>query len=703
MVFKSFNRKVVFTSFFALSAFLPMSACDLGNNFTKIDRSTHSEFQDYRDAMAPREIPGASEGAEGIPDLEAYVADGHKSVKSAPLVSLSINQSIPLREAIFELAKQADYDVELDPRISGSIIFTARNRPLDEVIDRICEISGLRYKFDDQTIRIEIDTPYSKNYKIDYLNFVRKNDSSIKTDVSISASGEAKAGGGSNFGVQSSSESSFWAELDLNLKQILASNASPSYLKTNEDPLISLTSANPAVPPAPPIDGAALSETAPQAGIEDYISSPVSLPSDKASSSTSLLPSQESTDTAPATPPADSAAAPTTSPAPTPAPSAPQPAADQPSADPVPQVAPVPSVAPQPLSANPAPPAQAPVLKVESLPTSFSGGNGKGANDVSFTPAFSINKQAGIVSVYANQRLHKQIETYLNELRRSMTAQVLIEAKVLEVTLSDEFSAGINWSLLDNVGDFQLTSANFSAPSFSPSTTNAFKFGFAGSDLSSFVSALSRFGTVHALASPRLSVLNNQSAVLNVAKNQVYFELDVQSDVTGTGADVVRTTTVNSEIKTVPEGVLINVLPSIDLARRTISMQVRPTVTKIDGYVTDPGVAFVSASAELDIESKIPVMNVQEADSVLNMRDKQMMVMGGLLQDSAKSTQEGIPGASEVPIFGGLFRNQGDKIEKKELVVFIKATILDNPADSIHQTDRDLYRVFSQDRRPDKL
>ena len=89
MVFKSFSRKVAFTSFFALSAFLPMSACDLGNNFTKIDRSTHSEFQDYRDAMAPREIPGESEGAEGIPDLEAYVADGHKSVKSAPLVSLS--------------------------------------------------------------------------------------------------------------------------------------------------------------------------------------------------------------------------------------------------------------------------------------------------------------------------------------------------------------------------------------------------------------------------------------------------------------------------------------------------------------------------------------------------------------------------------------------------------------------------------------
>lgn len=685
MIFKSFNRKAALTSLFALSAFLPMSACDLANNFTKIDRSTNSELQDYRDAMAPREIPGAdaSANSNGIPEVEAYVADGSQSMKSAPLVSLSINQSIPLREALFELAKQADFDIELDPRISGSIIFTARNRPLDEVIDRICEVSGLRYKIDDNTIRIELDSPYSKTYKIDFLNFIRKNESTMTTDVAISSDGDAKSGGGSKFAIVSKSEGDFWAELDLNLKQILASNASPSYLKTNEDPTISLTSSNPVTPPVPPIDGAALSETAPQAGTEEFVSSPVSIPQATAPSDATLTPS--ATVVAPSTPETTPVVAPTTTTTTTTTSSSAS-AADA-------------NAAPQSLSAKPVAPAQEPVLKVESLPTTFSGGNAKGANDIAFTPAFSINKQAGIISVYANERLQKQVANYLADLRRAATSQVLIEAKVLEVTLSDEFAAGINWGLMDRIGDFDIATIA-PIPSLSPvaSTDAGLTFGFAGDDLSTFVSALSRFGTVHALASPRLSVLNNQSAVLNVARNQVYFEIDVTttpSSVSGGSP----TTTYDTTAKTVPEGVMINVLPSIDLERRTISMQVRPTITKIEDFVDDPVIGLNGGT----VPSRIPVMNVQEADSVLNMKDKQMMVMGGLLQDTSKSTQEGVPVAGEVPVLGALFRNQGDKISKKELVVFIKATILDNAGDSIHQTDKDLYRVFSQDRRPDKL
>lgn len=675
MIFKSVINKASFTSLVAVSAFLPMSACDLANNFTKIDRATNSEFQDYRDAMAPREATVDASGINGagIPELETYVSDDSQNMKSSPLVSLSINQSIPLREALFELVKQADYDVELDPRISGSIIFTARNRPFDEVIDRICEISGLRYKFDENTLRIEIDSPYSKTYKVDYLSFVRTNESSVKTDVSIASSGDAASSTGSKFSINSKSDADFWAELDSNLKQILSSNSSPSYLKTNEDPQISLTSSNP-VPPVPPIDGAALSETATQAGTEDYISTP-QLVTQTASPSIA-------TPSAVVPQPDDATLAPSAVDAPV--------AETPPSADP----------APQPVTTQAPVPAQPPVLRVESLPTSLSG-TASGANSVQFTPAFSINKQAGIISVYANERLHKQVESYLKDLRRSTTSQVLIEAKVLEVTLSDEFATGINWQQLDSLGDFSISNIAFPKSTLIPATTNAVTFGFAGNDISAFVSALSRFGTVHALASPRLTVLNNQAAVLNVAKNQVYFELDIT--VTAGTTTTAGQTTVESEIKSVPEGVLINVLPSIDLDRRSISMQVRPSVTKIDSFVSDPGVAFASATLTTPIESLIPVMNVQEVDSVLNMRDKQMMVMGGLLQDSTTSEQGGVPVASEIPVFGGLFRNQNDKVSKKELVIFMKATILDNPEDSIHQTDKDLYRVFGQDRRPEKL
>lgn len=696
MISKSFHHKTALTSLAALVVFLPMSACDLAKNQMKMDRSSNKEFQDFRDALAPRELEQSPSDNASVPDLAPYVVDDTVNAKARPLVSLSINQSIPLREALFELAKQADFDVELDPRISGSIIFTARNKPFDEVIDRICEISGLRYKFDGDTLRIEVDTPYSKNYKIDYLNFVRKNDSSINTDVSISASGDAKASGGSNFGVQSSSESNFWAELDTNLKQILASNTSSGYLKTDQDPQLSLTTVSPSLPPSapvPPVDAAALSETAPQAGEEDVLSTPQMVTQTATAAAAGALPTSTTTVTPPTT--TATVAPPTTATA------TPVAAPTTPATTTTPAPADTTTAAPKPAAvgtgANAATPSQQPVLKVESLPTSVSG-NASGGNAVQFTPAYSINKQAGIVSVYANQRLHKQIEGYLSALRKSMTAQVLIEAKVLEVSLNDQFSSGINWNLVRGIGDFKLTSSALTNPGLSTTTlAPPVQFGFAGSDLSVFVSALSRFGTVHALASPRLSVLNNQSAVLSVARNQVYFE--IKATVTPATDTSRAQVTYDTNAKTVPEGVIINVMPSIDLQDRMVSMQVRPTITKIVDWVNDPAIGLNGGSGT----SKIPVVNVQETDSVLNMKDKQMMVMGGLLQDSSSVTQEGVPIAAEVPLFGNLFKNHQDVVSKKELVVFIKATILDDASQSVHQTDKDAYRLFGQDRRPSKL
>lgn len=675
MAMKFPRLKSTVTSLVALSVFLPVVGCDLANNHLKIDRSGNKEVQDYRDALAPREVGYADQNSDtsGIPDLQSYVADDVEKLPPMPLVSVSINQSIPLREALFELAKQADFDIELDPRIQGSVIFTARNKPFDVVIDRLCQISGLRYKFDGDTMRVELDTPYSKNYKIDYISFVRKNSSTMKTDVSVASSGDSGGvGGGSIFSVDSSSESDFWAELDTNLKQILESGTRGSYLKTSQDPQVTLSAVSPAQPPVPPIDAAAV---APQAGDDmgSYISAPMGLPADStaADSASVSAPAPDvnvDTSATPAVPASGGAVQPS-----------PVGLGDDQDAQKNTQSGPQ-------------------TLRIESLPSSSSAGT---PNAVDFTPSYSINKQAGIVSVFANERLQKQIQEYLSDLRRSTTAQVLIEAKVLEVSLTDEFSTGIDWNVL-GAGDLSL-SGTFTKPSLNPSSTNVFAISSDGDNLSTFVRALSRFGTVHALASPRLTVLNNQSAVLNVAKNQVYFELQVQSDSTSDGTNQTTNTTIDTNIKTVPEGVLINVLPSINLDKHSISMQLRPTVTKIAGFVPDPGVAYIAQQNNIDVESNIPIVNIQEVDSVLNVKSGQMMVMGGLLEDNTTSQQGGVPVASEVPVFGGLFRNQGDKVEKKELVIFLKATILDDAGNSIDQTDRDLYRIFSQDRRPSKL
>ena len=609
---------------------LMLTGCDAARNQLKADRSANAEIQDFRDVLAPR-IPQAEDlawssdageaGADSaIPALQPYVAAPSEDVKPMPLVSISVNQTVPLRDALFELAEQAEYDIELDPRISGSIIFTAREKPFDTVIKRISEIAGLRYKFEDDSLRIELDSPYHETYKIDYLSYIRSNNSSIRNDVAVVSGGNTNTG--SSFEAAATSEADFWGELETNLGQILGVGPTSGNLRTRSTPQITAVAQNPAVEPV----------VTPAEGGEGQPTVQVQAPQ------TTLQVNSLPTDTEEEVNPGNS-----------------------------------------------------------NAPAQQGGGQG---------PSYAVNKQAGVVSIYATERQHEKIREYLKELRRSVTAQVLIEAKIMEVSLTDEFAAGIDWSILGMLGENvqlgfnALGGATLARPAPTPDLLNPltnFRLGYVGSDVSAVVDAISRFGSVHALASPRLTVLNNQSAVLNVANNQVYFELDIDVTTTDAGTE----TNIDSDIRNVPEGVLINVQPSIDLDNRTVSMAIRPTVTRITEYIDDPSVQFVTAANGITgVSSRVPVVNVQEMDSVVKMNSGQAIIMGGLMQDRTQGTQNGVPVLSEVPILGGLFRNQVDKVSKTELVVFLKSTIIDGENGTIHQTDKDIYKRFSGDRRP---
>ena len=160
------------------------------------------------------------------------------------------------------------------------------------------------------------------------------------------------------------------------------------------------------------------------------------------------------------------------------------------------------------------------------------------------------------------------------------------------------------------------------------------------------------------------------------------------------------TLTIESEINTVPEGVMVNVQPSINMDTGNISMFVRPSITRIDETVDDPGTALIAQRLGINnLSSEIPIVNVQEVDTIVRMKSGQVLVMGGLMQDRTVSTQESVPIAGELPILGNLFRSQGDKIQKTELVILIRAVILDRDG-NIHPYDEELYRSMSYDRRP---
>lgn len=608
---KTVFRNRLIKSFLLVSLCFSLSACELAKNYTKTDRPADMEVQDFRDGLAER-LPGVDEDdapksdLASIPSLNPYISNGAQNLKSMPLVSVSVNQSVPLRDILYELAQQAEYDLELDPNIRGSIIFTARNKPFDMVVERIAGIAGLRYKFEDEFLRVEVDAPYIKTYKIDYLNFIRTNNGGVSTSVSV-VSGEG-ADTGSTYTADSASDSDFWGELEANLSQILG-GASTGALKTRNDPRISAVEQNPEV-----------AAVAPQANGEG-------------------------------------------------------------------------GVTVQPPEA---------VLRVESLPVD---GGANGEPEAVASSTYSINKQAGLVNIIAPERTHKKVEEYFITLRRAVTSQVLVEAKIFEVSLFDEFITGIEWQALKGDGIVRfLDTTTPTIGGISPlggdfATESAFGIGVLGNDASAFIEAVSGFGTVRALASPRLTVINNQSAVLNVVTNRVFFEIDLEREEDDDTGDV--TLEIDSDIQSVPEGVLINVQPSINLEDGTISMFVRPTITSIVGTVQDPAVAFLSG--DTGIVSEIPEVNVQEIDTVIKVNSGQAIVMGGLLQDRSETTQQGVPVLGELPLIGAAFRSQKDLSSKTELVIFLKATVIESPSESIHDTDRDLYRAFSGDRRPFKL
>ncbi len=614
------NMKFLSTT--ALITLVPLAlvGCTMAENHLKLDRETNTDMQDARDMFAPREAPTPqtkNENANGIPGFSDYMYNNAANLKPMPLVSVSVNETIPLKDVLYELSQQANYDLEIDPRIDGAIIFSAKNRPFDEVMSRISDLAGLRFKFDNDVVRVEMDTPYSETYKVDYLPMARTVTSTVQNNASFAGSGSSEGGSatsssGSTFSLSGSTEVDFWKELDTNIKQILESNSLKNALLSDKTPVLSAPAAP--IPVAPTPDAGAETPTEGSDAV--------------------------ATDAQASPPPAPVAAA--------------------------------------------AAPAAAPAA--DSAAT----------EQEEIKPTYSVNKQAGLLSVFANEKVHKKIKAYLDIVKKSVSSQVLIEAKVLEVSLSDEFAAGINWTEIGNsLGDLNL-GVTASMPVLDPTTTNGFTAGLVGNDASAVISAVSRYGTVRALSSPRMTVLNKQSAVLNVATNRVYFEITQEPTTTDDGATSGGGITV--ETKSVPVGVLVNVTPSIDTAKGEIVLNLRPTITRVEDSVTDPAPKLIAPTST--VENKIPQLSVQEFDSVLKVRSGEAVVMGGLIRDSADNEQIGVPILGEIPLFGSLFKSTGDKISKSEVIVFLKATIVNSGDDTIHQTDRDMYKMFSRDRRP---
>lgn len=295
-----------------------------------------------------------------------------------------------------------------------------------------------------------------------------------------------------------------------------------------------------------------------------------------------------------------------------------------------------------------------------------------------------VNRETGLVTVRATHRQHKEVQSYINKVLSSARRQVLIEATVVEVNLNDSNETGIDWRVLTKKNnstsgiDFAqllLPGAPTAASTNLAPTTALLTVrdpGSSSGSVTATIKALQEFGDVQILSSPKIIALNNQPAVLKVVDNRVYFTTRVERT-DPTQANPSTQTTFETELHTVPIGLVMSVTPFIS-ANEEIVLNVRPTISRILSFVNDPNPEL----AEADVQSRVPEIQVREMESMLRVNSGQIAVIGGLMQDSVKSDQAGVPGLSDVPVLGRLFSSTKDEVTKTELMVFLRPTVIKN-------------------------
>lgn len=280
-----------------------------------------------------------------------------------------------------------------------------------------------------------------------------------------------------------------------------------------------------------------------------------------------------------------------------------------------------------------------------------------------------VNRESGLLTVLATDRQHEIVGQMLDAVLTRARKQVLIEATVVEVELSDRFQAGVDWSVFDEDNGIrinqQVLAGNLSAPPVTTLTID--KPG--AHNLLATIRVLERFGDLRVLSSPKVMALNNQTAMLKVVDNRVYFTVDV--DIQAATANSPAITTFESNVHTVPVGFIMAVTPQIS-DDAEVTLNVRPTITRVLGFVRDPNPAL----AEAGVVSEVPEIQVREIESVLKVASGEIAVLGGLMQDSDQRRRNGVPLLSRLPLIGRLFSFSDDEVRKTELLVFLRPTVV---------------------------
>jgi MSHA biogenesis protein MshL len=306
-------------------------------------------------------------------------------------------------------------------------------------------------------------------------------------------------------------------------------------------------------------------------------------------------------------------------------------------------------------------------------------------------PAHSVvvNAASGILAVRAMPRELNDVARFLAQIQSTAARQVIIEAKIIEVTLNDDYQAGVNWTALMHSSSGTTTvgqqspadfSSNLLTPKGTPITVGpgnavnslantalggAFTLALDFKDFGAYVNLLQIQGSTRVLSSPRVATLNNQKAVIKSGSDEFFVTNVTSNTVTGTAA----ATTNNVELTPFFSGVALDVTPQIDDAGYVI-LHIHPTVSQVTEQTTVLTVNGVADSLPLALSQ------IRESDSVVKARSGQVIVIGGLMQTQHIKTDYQTPGLGSIPLLGNLFKSKQTQTTKSELIILLRPIVV---------------------------
>jgi MSHA type pilus biogenesis protein MshL len=300
--------------------------------------------------------------------------------------------------------------------------------------------------------------------------------------------------------------------------------------------------------------------------------------------------------------------------------------------------------------------------------------------------------------VRATSRQHEKVQEFIDRVMRSAKRQVLIEATIVEVNLADNYQQGIDWT---KAGDgFGLTRAT--TGSNVGSTTDPFKLVYknAASSLAIMVDMLRGFGTTKVLSSPKLTVLNNQTATLKVSEDFVYFNVK-QDVVAGSTSGTLSSTSTTTTPQSVSIGFFMSLTAQIS-DDDMVTLNVRPSISSISELKQDPNPALTT------VKNFVPQIRTREIESMLRVQSGEIAVLGGLMEDRMDNKSGRFPGVGDIPFFGEIFTTRNNASSKSELVIILRPTVIRDasingdfgslagslPGRDFFQTDK-VYQPFS--------